>query len=746
MLQQVTISNIATFPAQPTVIDSLKEIVFIYGSNGTGKSTIGRVLKNPDHYPNCELKFKNNQPCEVIAYNQDFKSKTFSQSATVPGIFTYGENNVEAEKEINALQTDINNKTNNVTAKQRILQGSEGKMGLKRELEEALNQRKEDIWRKSRATYTEFKLAFPGLGNNKELFTNKLIEESKTIIGPAVPLDEIKSEYESIFTSIQQKFEKIDVSIKESPITQNIKDLLANPIVARSSSQIGQFFNKIKNADWVVQGISFLEKAEGDCPFCGQNLPEGLKSEIENVFDTVYNDAIAELQVATSSALNVYTSITEEIEQLLLEESQFIDLEKLKSIKKQILEERRRYQLLFQSKLESPSANVEVELEESAIIDLKRTIEAANIKIERHNSNVDNHDKAKATITRKIWELLLRADCGTALEIHGKVIFEKQKIIAKIEDDISVLQKNLGDLKENLKKVESQITSIAPTVEVINRMLKRFGFEGFSIAPFGDDLHYKIVRTNGEPVHATLSEGESSFLSFLYFYHFVSGSHESTGTQTKRVVVIDDPVSSLDSNVLFIVSTLVKDLFNRANKPDDNVSQVILLTHNTYFWIEASFANSGNPPENSIFFILRKDSEITRVKKYTRQPIKSTYGMLWDEIKSDERSSPALQNIMRRILEQYFNTMGGVKNQNIYDKFSGEDLTICHALYSWINKGSHCLDDTCDYSLDAEEASKYKRVFKQIFINTDQEGHYNLMMERPAFNENVIEQGAAVQD
>jgi wobble nucleotide-excising tRNase len=120
--------------------------------------------------------------------------------------------------------------------------------------------------------------------------------------------------------------------------------------------------------------------------------------------------------------------------------------------------------------------------------------------------------------------------------------------------------------------------------------------------------------------------------------------------------------------------------------------------------------------------------------------------MLWDEIKSDERSSPALQNIMRRILEQYFNTMGGVKNQNIYDKFSGEDLTICHALYSWINKGSHCLDDTCDYSLDAEEASKYKRVFKQIFINTDQEGHYNLMMERPAFNENVIEQGAAVQD
>ena len=55
-----------------------------------------------------------------------------------------------------------------------------------------------------------------------------------------------------------------------------------------------------------------------------------------------------------------------------------------------------------------------------------------------------------------------------------------------------------------------------------------------------------------------LSEGERNFLIFLYFYHLIYGveSPEENINQDK-ILVIDDPVSSLDSDVLFIVSTLI---------------------------------------------------------------------------------------------------------------------------------------------------------------------------------------------
>ncbi len=54
-----------------------------------------------------------------------------------------------------------------------------------------------------------------------------------------------------------------------------------------------------------------------------------------------------------------------------------------------------------------------------------------------------------------------------------------------------------------------------------------------------------------------LSEGERNFIAFLYFYHLVRGSLTDSDVSKDKIVVIDDPVLSMDSSVLFIVSTLV---------------------------------------------------------------------------------------------------------------------------------------------------------------------------------------------
>jgi wobble nucleotide-excising tRNase len=61
-----------------------------------------------------------------------------------------------------------------------------------------------------------------------------------------------------------------------------------------------------------------------------------------------------------------------------------------------------------------------------------------------------------------------------------------------------------------------------------------------------------------------------------------------------KIAVIDDPVSSMDSSVLFIVSALVRELigvcFNNAEYreherevQEDYIKQIFILTHNVYF-------------------------------------------------------------------------------------------------------------------------------------------------------------------
>ena len=58
---------------------------------------------------------------------------------------------------------------------------------------------------------------------------------------------------------------------------------------------------------------------------------------------------------------------------------------------------------------------------------------------------------------------------------------------------------------------------------------------------------------------------------------------------TNRVVVFDDPVSSLDSEGLFIVSNLIKGIFEEVRGGSGQIKQVFVLTHNVYFHREVTF-------------------------------------------------------------------------------------------------------------------------------------------------------------
>jgi wobble nucleotide-excising tRNase len=95
---------------------------------------------------------------------------------------------------------------------------------------------------------------------------------------------------------------------------------------------------------------------------------------------------------------------------------------------------------------------------------------------------------------------------------------------------------------------------VRPNTQDINKILEKFGFVGFRLQASKEKLYYSILRSDGTTVGNTLSEGEKTFIAFLYFYHLLNGSQDENdgGINSDRIVVFDDPISSLDSNRSFV--------------------------------------------------------------------------------------------------------------------------------------------------------------------------------------------------
>ena len=96
------------------------------------------------------------------------------------------------------------------------------------------------------------------------------------------------------------------------------------------------------------------------------------------------------------------------------------------------------------------------------------------------------------------------------------------------------------------------------TVDSINAHLTDSGFEGFSLREkTGFNGVYEVICEDGT-IAENLREGERNIIVFLYFYHVVRCSLSKVDSGKDKIVVIDDPVSSMDSSALFIVSALVR--------------------------------------------------------------------------------------------------------------------------------------------------------------------------------------------
>ena len=367
---------------------------------------------------------------------------------------------------------------------------------------------------------------------------------------------------------------------------------------------------------------------------------------------------------------------------------------------------------------------------EETLAPLTQVIESANAKIREHNSTVANLTAERETLRSQVWKFLLEKELKQDVTNYEKKRSETEKAIASLRQQIAAETASKSAKDTTIRGLEKEVTSIQPTIDEINALLKSFGFRSFSLAQADNKRCYKIVRADGSDAKDTLSEGERSFVTFLYFYHLLKGSVSESGMTSDRVVVFDDPVSSLDSDVLFIVSSLIKGLCEEVRAGTGHIKQVFILTHNVYFHKEVTFnAKRGSVAmTEESFWTISKVTDAAKLVRHDNNPIKTCYELLWQEVRNQTPGSLTIQNTLRRILENYFKILGGVNPDEICGKFTGKDRLICKSLFSWVNDGSHSAHDDLFLTVDDYTVETYCNVFKAIFEKTDHMSHYKMMM------------------
>lgn len=745
MIEKIGIAQVATFGQPPEVLEGLSQFNYLYGPNGSGKTTLSRLIATPQdpRFSACAVTWRST-PLHVLVYNRDFISRNFNQSSEIKGIFTLGEKHEDALKRIADKKGEISVLEDKITNLTATLQGPDGLGGKQGELSALEEQIKETIWNRKKEHETRFKGPLRGFLNSKDSFKAKMLQERTTNTAAVLTLQELEEKANTLFGTDPKEEQTVKAIDGAALLAHESNTVLHKRVIGKEDVDIAAMIKKLGNSDWVREGKTYYDANERVCPFCQQKTTEEFAHSLNEYFgETFLADSKAIDKLLTDYASDA-DRIQQELATIIAAPSQYLDLESLKT-EKSLFDSRIAInrQRLAQKKKE-PSQIVDLESVSNVLTAIGSLVGAANQSIARHNQMVRNLGRERSTLIAQVWKYIIDVDLKAALTDYDTKKTAHDKAITGITNGIAMAKAEKLTKEGELRTLEKTTTSIKPTVEAINALLKSFGFQSFSLALADNGTHYKIVRANGEEARLTLSEGEKTFITFLYFYHLLKGSEAESGVTTDRVVVFDDPVCSLDSDILFIVSNLIRGVIDEVRNGIGQVKQVFVLTHNVYFHKEITFnrnRNNGAMNEET-FWVIRKSDSFSRVEKHDNNPIKTSYELLWSEVKSPNRSKLTIQNTLRRILENYFKILGGMDLDALCSYFEGKDKLICKSLLSWTNDGSHFANDDLYQTVDDAMVEGYLRVFRTVFEKSGHSAHYKMMMDGDSA-ELVAAKGAA---
>ncbi|GAA7673427.1 AAA family ATPase [Helicobacter pylori] len=741
-ISQIVLKNAATFDESGASFEDLNSINFIYGTNGSGKTTTSSFLKNlaengdKNKFANSEIEWYG-ESLKIEVYNKQFKEEQFRNSQ-VKGIFTLGKKTNENLENIESKKESINKE------KEKKKKNEESLKKLKKEREEKEKDFTDSCWEKLYKKHKEdFKETLKGL-KRKENFKKEILEEFKNNErneSKIVKLEELKENIRIVFSKNQTELVPLECNLTDFDSVEN-HSIWEQKIVGSGDVAIADLIKKLSNEDWVAQGREYLSKDSNACPFCQQEtITEEFKKQLESYFDTSYQESTETIKEKMEDYASRTAEVLERLDEIVKTEQDNLQTKLNTEIFKRIIETLRskingNWQKM-RDKSKEMSRSFKLESTKNEIKEIRDLIDTANQQIVNHNEMIKDIQNQKKICVEQTWKFLVN-EFKSDIQEYNKKHCGLEKGIKKLENEISEIEGKIKELENEIRELEKNMVSIKPIVNEINVLLKGYGFTNFSLACTEDEKTYRIQRENGQLVGETLSEGEVTFITFLYYYHLTKGSLKENDISKNKVLVIDDPISSLDSNILFIVSVLVKDLMKETTKEITNIKQVIILTHNTYFYKEITLECDKRYQGKYSFWIIKKDNNVSKIEKFEENPIKNSYELLWQEVrwakekqaKENNISWVSLQNVMRRIIEYYFRILGGFKhNDSLSEYFENiEEKQICNSFISWFNDGSHGISD--DLLVQSQDTSieTYLKVFENIFKKTGHEAHYKMMM------------------
>ena len=661
MITKINLNGVASYKTSAT-LQTNKKVNLIYGLNGTGKSTLSDYLhqQTNEKYKNCSVEGLGDDH-EILVYNQTFIRENFFEAENVKGIFTLSKENKDAEIKIENALKEI-----------KKLEVERDKTTQERDTEIASINKKQEtaknaVW-KIKTDYSGgdrvLEFCLDGYRASKDSLFNYIVGLIKPTSKPTKSIDDLRSDLQSISGENAQKYYILSEITFAS---QNIEaeTLFNKQIVGNVNSSVSQLIKELDNSDWVKSGLQYLPEAKQEntiCPFCQEKtISSSLIESIKNYFDASYEADVNSLK----SFLEKYTQAIQSIPSKSTFESnpKFEPYRKDFEIKYnafvKVIEDNKN---LIEDKIKTPSVSISLKNSIIALEELNEIINKINSLVAEHNKNIDQKETVKAAIKKTFWEIMR---------------WDYDQIISSINTD-KAASKNKTDileiiLKDNLTQITTQNTIISEqqqkTINIeeailsINNGLFDLGITDFQIQKYSDNF-YKIVRDGNEDrVFRSLSEGEKMIISFLYFLELCRGKKEATETNKKKIVVIDDPISSLSHIYVFNVGRLIKnEFFGKKKTKTDSATgekiteweykyeQVFILTHSLYFFYEITETKHDDRKETQNLIRLSKNEKGSSFISMSYEEIQNDYQAYWFIIKDESQHPALISNCMRNII------------------------------------------------------------------------------------------------
>jgi wobble nucleotide-excising tRNase len=721
MITKIKLNCVASYK-NPALLETDKKVNLIYGLNGTGKSIFSNYLYEKDHddFSNCTIEGLNGE--EIIVYNQKFIEDYFYESDNLKGIFTLSKENKEAEEKIRNAQKEIKKLDNEKLDKSDNLETIKG--GLLKKKQNAENK----VWEiKTRFTGGDRVLEFclDGLKGKKETLLNYILDADKPLKKPDKSTNELKKEVEALKGESAQRYSTIPtINFTEDQIETNL--LFQKEIIGNENSTVAELIKKLKNSDWVKKGLEFLPDEIDDtgkqCPFCQEKtITKTVVNNIKDYFDESYEKDLNEIErmfVDYGNAVNSLPSKESYNSYPLIKENQ-TDFDNKYNAVIRILGDNKKK---IEDKQRTPSKKITIVNSAETIKNLNLYVADINKKINEHNQKIDNKEESIKQIKMIFWNIM-RWDYDQTLTTYLKEKKDAEKKIADTSQKISTIEKSIKMQNETIREQQKNTVNIEKAITSINNGLTDLGLDDFRIEKHSENL-YKIVRgSQDSDTFQTLSEGEKMIISFLYFIELCRGKKSATDVGRKKIIVIDDPISSLSHIFIFNIGQLIKKEFLFS----DTYEQTFVLTHSLYFFYELADPKHERRKETQKLFRMTKNCDGSQILDMKYEEIQNDYHSYWQIVKDDKQAPALIANCIRNIIEYFFNFIEKKDLNNVFQKPVFQKNKY-QAFCRYINRESHSLGQNI-FDYKEFNYDDFKEALGLVFQKSGYKEHYEEMIK-----------------